>query len=117
VEENLSAVDRSRVGTLEPEDRQLVSHVAEVYRTLRPIPCTKCSYCLPCPSGVDIPRNLELYNKMVMYNWPHQARGEYGFMKESIRASSCTECLQCEGKCPQDIAVHEWMKRLTAAMA
>lgn len=117
VEENLAAVDRSRVGMLTKSDAELVAHVAEVYTSLRPVPCTQCRYCMPCPSGVDIPRNLDLYNNMVMYNWPHTARGSYSFMKETERASACTACLQCEEKCPQQIVVHEWMKCLAAEMA
>ena len=117
VEENLAAVDRSRVGMLTKGDAELVAHVAEVYTSLRPVPCTQCRYCMPCPSGVDIPRNLDLYNNMVMYNWPHTARGSYSFMKETERASACTACLQCEEKCPQQIVVHEWMKCLAAEMA
>jgi len=117
VEENLAAVGRSRVGMLTKSDAELVAHVAEVYTSLRPVPCTQCRYCMPCPSGVDIPRNLDLYNNMVMYNWPHTARGSYSFMKETERASACTACLQCEEKCPQQIVVHEWMKCLAAEMA
>ena len=117
VEENLAAVDRSRVGMLTKSDAELVAHVAEVYTSLRPVPCTQCRYCMPCASGVDIPRNLDLYNNMVMYNWPHTARGSYSFMKETERASACTACLQCEEKCPQQIVVHEWMKCLAAEMA
>jgi predicted aldo/keto reductase-like oxidoreductase len=116
VEENLAIVDRSRVGMQTAKDAELVTHVAEVYKSLRPVPCTQCNYCMPCPSGVDIPRNLDLYNNMVMYNWPHTARGSYMFMKESARASSCTACLQCEEKCPQQIVVHEWMTCLDGEM-
>ena len=117
VEENLAVVDRSRVGALTKKDAELVARVAEAYQTLRPVPCTQCKYCMPCPSGVDIPRNLDLYNNMVMYNWPHTARGSYMFMKEAERASACTECLECEEKCPQQIVVHDWMKRIVTAMA
>jgi uncharacterized protein len=117
VEENLAIVDRSRVGMLTAKDVELVSRVAELYTSLRPVPCTQCNYCMPCPSGLDIPRNLELYNSTVMYGWTHTARHSYLFMKEAERASSCTECLQCEEKCPQQIVVHEWMKKLAAQMA
>ena len=71
---------------------------------------------MPCPSGVDIPRNLALYNDRVAYNALSQARGHWGFMKPTEKASACTACLQCEEKCPQSIVVHEWMSCIAKEM-
>lgn len=30
--------------------------------------CTGCRYCMPCPHGVDIPRNFSVWNGYAMYN-------------------------------------------------
>ncbi|MGB2823232.1 MAG: aldo/keto reductase, partial [Phycisphaerae bacterium] len=62
VERNVASACRSGVGSLGKEGLDLVARVQAEYRELSPIPCTKCGYCMPCPNGVDIPRNIELYN-------------------------------------------------------
>jgi predicted aldo/keto reductase-like oxidoreductase len=116
VEENLAAAERSGTGSISPAEEELIGHVAAAYENLRPIPCTQCNYCMPCPSGVNIPRNLELYNSRVSYNALDQARGHWGFMKQGERASACTACLECEEKCPQNIVVHEWMTCIAKEM-
>jgi len=60
----------------------LIAKVRKAYENLRPIPCTKCGYCMPCPSGLNIPRNLDLYNIAVMYNQKERSRKMYQNMKE-----------------------------------
>ena len=91
-----------------------MSEVAATYEKLRPIPCTQCGYCMPCPSGVNIPRVLDIYNKAVAFANPAWAKREFTSSRPSERAGSCTECLECEGKCPQEVPVHEWMKKIAA---
>jgi hypothetical protein len=112
VQENLASAERSAVGSLSAEEVEIVSQVGAAYETLRPIPCTQCGYCMPCPSGVNIPRVLDVYNKAVAFCNPSEASREFGFLKRGERAGACTECQECEGKCPQEVPVHEWMKRI-----
>jgi predicted aldo/keto reductase-like oxidoreductase len=64
---------------------------------------------MPCPSGVNIPHNFEVYNQGVMYDKPDGARRKYGFVSENERASACIQCRECEEKCPQSILISEWM--------
>lgn len=114
VEQNILFASTSGIGILADEDLELVSRVHKTYKALRPIPCTKCGYCMPCPNGVDIPRNFELYNDAVAYNDMGKARWMYnsnGFPKEQ-RAGACVACKTCEEKCPQKIRISEWMQRI-----
>lgn len=109
VMENVTFADRSGVGVLSDEELALVDKVRARYQELSPIPCTQCRYCMPCPNGVDIPRNFAVFNSGVMYNILDQARRTYGRMDEGIRASACVQCRECEPKCPQQIKISEWM--------
>jgi len=109
VEDNLVHADQSQVGLLTEPEYELVSKVADLYRTLSPIPCTDCKYCMPCPNDVDIPRNFAVFNSGVMYDAVGDARRGYQFIKEEARASSCIQCGICEEKCPQSIPISEWM--------
>jgi len=109
VEQNVASAAASGVGALTAEELALFDQVRKKYNQLCPIPCTKCNYCMPCPNGVDIPRNFEIYNQGVMYNRPEDSREEYKGMEEEKRASACIQCRECEEKCPQGILISEWM--------
>jgi len=110
VEENVASAGTSEIGILTEEELALVAQVREKYRELCPIPCTKCGYCMPCPNGVNIPRNFEIYNEGVMYDKPDHARQAYNpWLPEDERASACIQCRECEEKCPQSILISELM--------
>jgi predicted aldo/keto reductase-like oxidoreductase len=117
VEENLASADASGVGTLSEVELALIAQVRDAYSEVCPIPCTKCGYCMPCPSGVDIPRVFEVFNEGVMHDDPEGARSGYKFIEEKARADNCTQCLQCEELCPQQIPISEWMVRVDEVLA
>jgi predicted aldo/keto reductase-like oxidoreductase len=112
VVENLASAERSGVGTLTAEELALYDRVREEYEALCPIPCTDCKYCLPCPSGVNIPRVFDIYNDLMMYGDENRARMVYNaFMKEEERANLCIECGECLDKCPQMIEIPDWLAK------
>ena len=112
VDENIASADRSGPGSLTAGDVRTVEEVAADIRKLQPIPCTRCNYCMPCPNGVNIPHNLNLYNRAVMYDRFDQAREGYKGTKDEERASACTDCEQCEENCPTKIVISDWMPRI-----
>jgi len=71
---------------------------------------------MPCPNGVDIPRNLSTFNNAVMYGSFDEARRRYGRGPEDARASACIQCRECEDLCPQDIPISEWMPLVHAVL-
>jgi len=118
VEENLRAAERSEVGSLNPADQARIGQARQILRERASIPCTSCGYCRPCPSGVNIPRNFELYNDGLIYDDWAFPRGIYTrFVPEGERASACTGCRECEAKCPQRITISELMPEVDAALA
>jgi predicted aldo/keto reductase-like oxidoreductase len=116
VEENLASADRAAVGSFTPAEQDLVRRVADAYLALRPIPCTQCNYCMPCPHGVDIPRNLSIWNERVAFDSLSKVRNQWGFVSPAVRATACTACKECEEKCPQSIVIHEWMSTIGKAL-
>jgi uncharacterized protein len=117
VEENLGAAGRSAPGTLEAGDREVIERARKVLLERASIPCTRCGYCQPCPSGVDIPRNFELYNECVIYDDPAIPRLWYTrFLEDGEKACACTACRACEEKCPQGIAISELMPEVHAVL-
>lgn len=114
VEENLEIASRSGVGEMSAEDLALVGRLRDAYKDLHPIPCTRCGYCMPCPQGVDIPENFQLYNNATVHQGSPKNlnRNLYVQMAESERAAACIACHECEAKCPQSIPISEWMPKV-----
>lgn len=119
VEENLASASASGVGSLGEADLAVMRRAAAAYRALTPIPCTSCRYCLPCPHGVDIPGAFALYNGI------HAFGGNQGLLNRIIyrnlpdadKADNCVACKLCEKKCPQHIAISDWMPKVHEYLA
>ena len=112
VEQNVESADRSGPGTLSAEELALFDRVRAKYEELCPIPCTDCRYCLPCPSGVNIPRIFEIYADLMMYGEDGWANWAYNIaLDEENRADQCIECGECLEKCPQSIEIPDWLAK------
>ncbi len=110
VEENLASASKSGIGAMTAEEQTVIAGVREKILQLSPIPCTSCEYCLPCPNGVNIPNNFGVYNEAGMYDDLDGARQAYkNWIKDDEKAAQCIQCQECEDKCPQKIAISEWM--------
>ena len=112
VVENVACAEKSCVGSFSNEDLVLVDNIREEYRRLSPIPCTQCNYCMPCPNGVDIPHAFAQYNDAIMYDDPRTARFRYRQNPKEKWGDNCIECLECEEKCPQEIEISHWLKKV-----
>jgi predicted aldo/keto reductase-like oxidoreductase len=111
--ENLASANRSGPGILQEPELTLYEAVRAEYERLCPIPCTNCKYCLPCPSGVNIPRVLEIYNDLMMYGDENRAQMVYdSFLKEEERANLCIVCGECLEKCPQMIEIPDLLAEI-----
>lgn len=110
VEENLEIASESGIGKLTEEDHERIKAVRKVYFSLAPIPCTQCEYCLPCPSGVAIPKIFDIYNDAAAYDaWGHARWAYNNLLKPESRADKCIECGECEEACPQNIQIIDWL--------
>lgn len=75
--------------------------------------CTGCRYCMPCPFGVNIPKNFSLWNNYGMYENVRNTKNQWGnFMKEEEKAKSCVKCGKCEKECPQKISIRDDLERV-----
>ena len=116
VTEDIAFASRSRPGTLTMDELAMIDRVRATYRQLSPIPCTACGYCVPCSSGVEIPRIFEFYNDAVMYDNTPRAQIFYSELNEKQSADQCTECEECVEACPQGIQVPELLQKAHALL-
>lgn len=111
VVENIEIAETIGAGALSDAELELIGKVKSEYEDKLKIKCTGCAYCMPCPNGVDIPMNFNIYNDYYLFNDTEHPVGLYNhMMPEGQRASSCIECGECLEKCPQEIDIIEELK-------
>jgi predicted aldo/keto reductase-like oxidoreductase len=117
LQENLKIAGEGRANSLSSEDLALIDQATETYQKMLRIDCTACSYCLPCPQGVNIPHNFRLYNDLFIFNDPEINFILYNRMTSpEQRASNCAECRECEERCPQHIKISEELKKVHSSL-
>jgi len=116
VVENVASAAASQVGALTAGELELIGRVRDRYQALRPIPCTACGYCQPCPNGVKIPRLFEIYINAIAYNRMPLARIDYAKVPAEESAGACVQCGECEQVCPQHIEIRTWLEQVHQAL-
>ena len=117
VKENLASAKKSNPNQMSSSELDVIYNARLEFAKRIVIPCTNCDYCMPCPQGVAIPRNFELYNEGAMYGDPGSPRYTYAmWVKPENRAAVCTACKECEPKCPQGIDISGWMPKVDAVL-
>jgi uncharacterized protein len=116
IEENIRIANEAYPESLSERELNLVSRVEETYRKLMKAGCTGCRYCMPCPSGVDIPASFEQYNRMKVFGDTLFARFWYMAMAAGALsgapslASMCKDCGKCVELCPQHLPIPDLLK-------
>jgi len=115
IDENIRIADTAGPNSLSQKELSLVSEVEQTYRRLMKAGCTACGYCMPCPSGVDIPGCFEVYNTYYMFNDKRSARLFYLRLSGVLGgapayASLCQKCGKCEKVCPQHLPIPELLE-------
>jgi len=113
VEQNVKTASESPAGCMTEDDFALVEQVKREIEKSVKVGCTGCSYCMPCPKGVDIPGTFRCYNAMYSEG-KSSGRKDYlqctAFRKDTSSASQCIGCGKCESHCPQHIEIRKELK-------
>ena len=91
--------------------------IKEIAEEIKARTMNGCTYCMPCPFGLDIPKNFRIWNEHAKYGNTEVARKRYfEEMKEEERSSQCKKCGKCEALCPQHIAIREDLAHMSSDM-
>lgn len=111
---------------LNDEEKAFLMEMANLMEDYPTVPCTACSYCMPCPYGIDIPTIFRHYNDHVNSGEIAQSCEQDHFQRlkrrylvsydravETVRqADHCIGCGQCRPKCPQSIDIPRVLRHI-----
>jgi len=100
---------------LSDNEVEQINALMQKLRKMADLYCTGCKYCLPCPVDIPIPQIFELYNYHKVYGLKEHACGTYAQYGQNpwlpkVKADACTECGECEERCPQNIQIRAQLK-------
>ena len=115
IEENINIASNVEVNEWSSSEEAFISEIRVILNEKTKVPCTACSYCMPCPFGVDIPGAFRCYNVSHVDGY-FVGLKEYA-MSTTLRskqtmASLCTACGACEKHCPQNIKIIKELKKV-----
>ncbi|MCD4709447.1 MAG: aldo/keto reductase [Bacteroidales bacterium] len=93
-------------------DEDALQSATGVIRKSQRVYCTDCGYCMPCPEGVNIPRNFALCNDHHMLQDPAAKIRYQRLLSDTAKASNCVQCGKCEPLCPQGIQIMEELEHV-----
>lgn len=106
VEENLEFASRSSAGMISEKEQEMFRRAKEIFDTMALVKCTRCEYCLPCPSGINIPELFSIYNKTATEGKEAAVKL---YQEQVTKADACIRCRRCEKACPQHIGISAMM--------
>ncbi len=109
LEEHIENAARSYTGMLFPKEEEMLEKAKLIYDTVPLVNCNKCSYCMPCPLGINIPRILDAYNQLAIKG-KDEALKMYSTNK--IKADQCKKCKACERLCPNKVKISDMMTQI-----
>jgi predicted aldo/keto reductase-like oxidoreductase len=120
VEENIRVASDARANAMTDKELSLFDRVKEIISSRTKVNCTGCSYCMPCPAGVDIPACFSLYNEKYSLK---TKRSKINYIQNTgavtsnpAYASLCKKCGKCEIHCPQGIPIREKLEDVSREM-
>jgi predicted aldo/keto reductase-like oxidoreductase len=121
IDENIRAAEGGYPRSLTEDERSRIAQVRDTYGRLMKVGCTGCSYCMPCPAGVDIPGCFSLYNAHHLFPHDRSAKFQYfgrhgGLMGGISSAGLCRACGKCEKACPQHLPVRDRLRDVSKEM-
>jgi predicted aldo/keto reductase-like oxidoreductase len=97
------------------DENRILENLLSDDKIKRLIGCTNCRYCMPCSSNVAIPDIIKTMNYYMITENKDNAILQYRRISSNDigeLADACTECGECEEKCPQQIKVIDKLKEI-----
>jgi predicted aldo/keto reductase-like oxidoreductase len=122
--QNLDMVKKNLIigsdsGIHSEEEWKQLGDAVEQLKKFSELYCTGCSYCQPCPVGINIPHIFNMYTYHNVYGLTDHAKAEMKKYKAEAgkTITDCKNCGFCEKKCPQKLKIRNELKRVEEILA
>jgi predicted aldo/keto reductase-like oxidoreductase len=108
--------------TLDEPYRQQLIRKMEAVKFIQGDFCTGCGYCKECPNGFDPQKFMQVMRDFAIYgvderDLAHWIRSKYPHQDPVEQLKRCTECGECQEKCPQHLEIVEQIQKAKAALS
>ena len=98
---------------LNKAERDVILQAQRIMGESSTIACTACHYCTNgCPQNIPIPEIFAAANLRLGNGQAEEAQAAYDkavSAPDAGKASECIQCGQCEGACPQQLSVIDYL--------
>ena len=118
IKDNLRIFESAKPSRMTEEDHALVAKIREAFEAEKSVGCTGCRYCMPCPSGVEIPEIFKLYNsfQLLKPNPVDKIVYQRTVLPAGSGADRCVSCGLCARHCPQGLKIPELLRQAHAEL-
>lgn len=117
IKENIKEANNGYANSLIKEELELIDRVKKIYISKIKVDCTDCKYCMPCPFGINIPKNFKYLNRASIYqDFKNQKKKYNKDLRPNERASNCKKCGKCEEACPQNIKIRNMLDEVVKTL-
>jgi predicted aldo/keto reductase-like oxidoreductase len=120
IDENMRIASLAAPSSMDEAELSFIASARDAFNASIKVGCTGCAYCMPCPSGVNIPQCFAQYNARAMFGGlvPLVSYFMYldGYDGPPSKASVCAGCGACERKCPQHLPIMSHLKEVARTM-
>ncbi len=123
---NCAIASSGKANSLPSSQLKVLETACEWFKGAMKIPCTGCSYCIPCPTKVSIPVIFREYNRLAMNGILESGKDSAGLVHSAeytrlktkgLSADKCVSCGKCVTHCPQNIAIPEELAKIHGELA
>lgn len=110
--ENIDIVNTEN--TLTREERLNLKCQIDSLRQNADLFCTRCDYCQPCPTGINISYYFELYTLAKVYKLNKVALDSFHYFQNhgGVEINKCIKCGKCAKKCTQHIDIPTELRKV-----
>ena len=105
----------ANLNPLSIEEHAIIDKAVEIINAAPRIACTNCRYCVKdCPSNIQIPSLIEIYNDYLVHNTATNLDGSYRWQTSAAgKACDCIACRVCEEICPQSLEIVDTLAKIS----
>jgi len=116
VVENIRVANDAKANSMTDKELSVIEKVKDIIKSRTKVNCTACGYCMPCPTGVNIPENFKFLNQYYLFDSDQSKRMIKMMFHKMLtgkeKASNCIECGKCLSHCPQKIDIPTKLKKV-----